>query len=101
MVAVLGDWRLRMEDLLDFLLGHPVVFFYIFLGISVILYSCFAERMSFEGDVAVRPEERKTYQATPRMRLYGIALGMLPLLYGLYHLLYPLVIKSSGGRVPH
>jgi hypothetical protein len=34
--------------------------------------------------VAVKPEERKLYEATPKMRKYGIALGMLPLLYGLY-----------------
>jgi hypothetical protein len=34
--------------------------------------------------VAVKPEERKLYEATPKMRKYGIALAMLPLLSGLY-----------------
>jgi len=54
------------------------------LGIGLILCSCFAKRISFEGDVAVKVEERKLYEATPKMRKYGIALGMVPLLYGLY-----------------
>jgi hypothetical protein len=58
--------------------------FCILLGIGLILYSCFAKRISLEGDVAVKPEERKLYEATPKMRKYGIALGMLPLLDGLY-----------------
>jgi hypothetical protein len=47
--------------------------------------------MSFEGDVAVWPEEKKTYKANPEMRKYGIALGMFPLLYGLYMVLSPLL----------
>jgi hypothetical protein len=58
------------------------------LGIGLVLYSCFAKRMSFEGDVAVLPEERETHEATPEMRKYGFALGMIPLLYGLYLLLF-------------
>ncbi len=88
-----------MEDLLDVLLGHPAILFYIVSGVLVILYSCFAKRMSFQGDFSSwRPEERKTYEATPQMRLYGIALGMLPLLYGLYQLLFPVIIKSRGGH---
>jgi hypothetical protein len=46
--------------------------------------------MSFQGDFpSWKPEERKTYKATPEMRLYGVALGMLPLLYELYLLLFP------------
>ena len=86
-----------MENLLDVLLGNPIVLFYIVSGILVILYSCFAKRLSFQGDFPWRPEERKTHEATPRMRLYGIALGMLPLLYGLYHLLCPVIMKSGGA----
>lgn len=77
-----------MNTLLDFVLLHPVVLFYICSGVAVILYSCFAKRMSFQGDFPYRPEERKSYEATPRMRLYGITLGALPLLYGLYLLLF-------------
>lgn len=79
-----------MSASIDFVLRHPVVLFDISSGIVVILYSCFAKRMSFQGDFPLSPEERKTYRATPRMRLYGISLGMLPLLYGLYLLLSPL-----------
>ncbi len=83
-----------MDAFIDFVLGNQAELFCILLGIGLILYSCFAKRMSFEGDVAVRPEERKLYEATPKMRKYGIALGMLPLLYGLYLLLSPLVAKQ-------
>jgi hypothetical protein len=83
-----------MDAFIDFVLGNRAELFCIVLGIGLILYSCFAKRMSFEGDVAVRPEERKLYEATPKMRKYGIALGMLPLLYGLYLLLSPLVAKQ-------
>jgi hypothetical protein len=83
-----------MDALIDFVLQNPAVLFYITSGIVVILYSSFAKRMSFHGDFASWPEERKTYKATPRMRLYGIALGMMPLLYGLYLVLYPLLKNS-------
>jgi hypothetical protein len=90
-----------MEASIDFVFGHLAELFCITLGIGLILYSCLARRISFEGDVAVRPEERKLHEVTPKMRIYGFALGMLPLLYGLYQLLYPLATKGSGGRVPH
>jgi hypothetical protein len=76
-----------MNTFIDFVLGNLAGLFCILLGIGLILYSCFARRISFEGDVAVRPEERKLYDATPKMRIYGIALGLLPLLYGLHSLL--------------
>ena len=82
-----------MDELIDFVLRHPVVLFYIILGTGMVLYSCFAKRMSFQGDFAWRPDERQTYEATPRMRIYGIALGTLPLLYGLYLLLHPMIGK--------
>ncbi|HZL53189.1 MAG TPA: hypothetical protein VFC37_19830 [Terracidiphilus sp.] len=85
-----------MNAFIDFAFGHRIEFFYIILGIGVILYSCFAKRMSFEGDFAVRPEERQTYKATPEMRKYGISLGMLPLIYGLYELLSSLVANGGG-----
>ena len=79
-----------MNALLDTVLLHPVILFYIFSGVAVILYSCFAKRMSFQGDFpSWRPEERKIYKATPEMRFYGVAVGALPLLYGLYLLLFP------------
>lgn len=74
-----------MEALIDFVLGQIPALLLIALGIGLILYACFAKRMSFEGDVAVRQEERKTYEATPEMRRYGICLGMFPLLFGLYY----------------
>jgi hypothetical protein len=54
----------------------------------MVLYSCFARHMTFEGDFPVRPEERKRYRPTPAMRKYGVSIGMLPLLYGLYLLLF-------------
>ena len=82
-----------MDALIDFVLQHPVVLFYIVVGIAVILYSCFAKRMSFQGDFPLMPDERQTYEATPRMRIYGIALGILPLLYGLYLLLHRMIGK--------
>jgi hypothetical protein len=87
MVAVRGNGRSTMNAFIDFVLGNLAGLFCILLGIGLILYSCFARRISFEGDVAVRPEERKLYDATPKMRIYGIALGLLPLLYGLHLLL--------------
>lgn len=82
-----GVRRPEMDALIDFVLGHVTGLFSLTLGLGVVLYSCFAKHMSFEGDVAVRPEERKIYEATPEMRKYGIAIGMFPLLYGLYLLL--------------
>jgi hypothetical protein len=79
-----------ISALIDVLLREPAVIFYILSGIAVILYSCFAKRMSFQGDFPTwRPEEIKTYEATPKMRLYGIVLGALPLLYVLYLLFFP------------
>jgi hypothetical protein len=82
-----------MNVLIDFVLGHLGEMFNIALGIGVILYACFAKRFYFEGDVAVQPEDRQFYEATPKMRIYGIALGMLPLLYGLYSLVSPLIAQ--------
>jgi len=76
-----------MNPLIDSVVGHLVALFYIALGIGLILYACLAKRFFFEGDVAVKPEDRQFYEATPKMRIYGFVLGMLPLLYGLYHLL--------------
>ena len=76
-----------MDSVIDFVLRHPIVLFYIVLGIGLILYSCFAKRMSFQGEFPLKPEEKETYEATPRMRIYGVALGILPLLYGLYLIL--------------
>lgn len=90
-----------MDALIDFVLRHRIELFYIVLGIGVILYSCFVKRMSFEGNFPVRPEERKLFEATPEMRKYGIAIGMLPLLYGLYLVLYPMILKSRGVHAPH
>ena len=83
-----------MNALIDYVLGHLAELFYVILGTGLILYSCFAKRMSFEGDIAVRQEERKTYVATPEMRKYGICIGMAPLLYGLYLLLSPIIAKK-------
>ncbi len=57
-----------MDALIDFVLGHMAPIFLVALGIGTILYACFAKRMAFEGDVAVRQEERKTYEATPEVR---------------------------------
>lgn len=92
--------RDAMNAFIDFVFGYQIELFYIILGIAVILYSSFAKRMSFEGDVAVRPEDRRTYRATPEMRKYGIFLGILPLIYGLYELVTSLII-NGGGRHPH
>jgi hypothetical protein len=89
MIVERGNGRSAMDALIDFVLGNLAGVFCILLGIGLIIYSSFVKRISFEGDVAVRPEERKLYEATSRMRKYGIALGLLPLLYGLYLLLYP------------
>jgi hypothetical protein len=88
-----------MDALIDFVFGHLAELFYITLGIGLILYSCIAKRFTFEGDVAVRPEDRKFYTATPAMRKYGIAIGMLPLLYGLYSFLYPLIMNKYGSKL--
>ena len=47
-----------MDAVIDYIRGHLEEFFYITLGMTVILYSCFAKRMSFEGDVAGRKGKR-------------------------------------------
>jgi len=73
-----------VERFIDFVIKHLAAIFYLSLGIGLLLYSCFAKRMSFEGDFPVLPKERKTYKATPEMRKYGIAISLFPLLYGLY-----------------
>jgi hypothetical protein len=77
-----------MDALIDFVLRHLAALLYFITGMGVVLYSCFAKRMSFEGDFPWWPEERKTYKATPEMRKYGVFLGMFPLLYGLYLLIF-------------
>lgn len=81
-----------MDTLIDFVSLHLGELFYIGLGIGVILYSCFTRRFTFEGDIAVKSEDRQFYEATPEMRIYGIVLGMLPLQYGLYSLVSPLIV---------
>ena len=53
--------------------------------------------MSFQGDFPLRPEERGTYEAAPGNAQIWIAIGILPLLYGLYLLLYPLIVKGGVG----
>ena len=88
-----------MNAFINFVFGHLAEFFYIAMGIAVILYSCFAKRMSFEGDVAVRPEEKQTYEVTPEMRKYAICIGVFPLLYGIYALLSSLARNSGGGHI--
>jgi len=90
-----------LNALIDFVYWYRIEFFYILMGIALILYSCFAKRMSFEGDFPTWPEERKTYEATPEMRKYGICLGMFPLLYGLYELLSSLVPNGGGMNIHH
>jgi hypothetical protein len=76
-----------MDALIDFVLGHLAGFFFLILGIGCVLYSCFSKRISFQGDFPLRPEERKTYEATSRIRRRAIAISILPLVYGLYLLL--------------
>ena len=82
-----------MNTLINFVFVHPGELFCIGLGIGVILYSCLTRRFTFEGDVAVKLEDRRFYEATPEKRIYGVFLGMLPLLYGLYSLIYPLIVQ--------
>lgn len=77
-----------MDALIRFILGHLAALFYFGLGGAVVLYSSLAKHMTFEGDVAIRPKERKRYKSTPEMRKYGVSLGLVPLLYGLYLLLF-------------
>jgi hypothetical protein len=80
MVIVRGNGRSGMDALIDFVIGKLAELLCILLGIGLILYSCFAKRLSLRETRLSGPEERKVYEATPRMRKYGIALGMLPLL---------------------
>jgi hypothetical protein len=82
-----------MGTLSAFVSLHLGELFCMGLGIGVILYSCLTKRFTFEGDVSVRSEDRQFYEATPEMRIYGVVLGMLPLLYGLYSLLFPLIVQ--------
>jgi len=55
--------------------------------------------MSFQGDIAVLPKEKKTYEATPEMRKYGVALGVIPFLYGLYLLLFHERRRGGSERI--
>ncbi len=50
-----------MDRVIDFTIANWTSVFYVPLGLGLLAYSCFAKRVSFEGDVTVRPEERKTY----------------------------------------
>ena len=76
-----------MDSVIDFLIANYGAVFLVLLGVGLLAYSCFAKRMSFEGDVAVKPEDRETYVATPEMRKYGIFLSLLPLCYGIFALI--------------
>jgi len=53
-------------------------------GIWLILYSSFARRMTFEGEVAVKPEDRVFYNPTREMRLTGATIGVFVVLWGFY-----------------
>jgi len=75
-----------MDTLIDFVFHRLGELFCIGLGIGLILYSCLVGRFTFEGDVAVKSEDRQFYEATPEMRVCGVLLGMLLLRYGLYSL---------------
>jgi hypothetical protein len=78
-----------MTYLYYYFFAHMGELFSCGIGLGVVLYSCFAKRFHFEGDVAVRRKDRRLYEATPKMRLYGIGIGAVCLIYGLYHLVFP------------
>lgn len=80
-----------MYSVIDFLIANYGAVFLLLLGLGLLAYSCFAKRIYFEGDVAVKPEDRETYFATPAMRKYGIFLSLLPLCYGIFELISALI----------
>jgi hypothetical protein len=79
------DW------LIDFAAANLIGVGFVLLGLGSVAYSCFAKRISFQGDFPLTREERKTYKATPAVRKRAILISLLPLLYGLFLLLYPLI----------
>lgn len=90
---VIGPTMDTLDTLIDFVVRTPAVLIYIGMGIWGILYSRFAKRMSFEGDIPTDWKKRKTYKATPKMRLYGVCLSALPLVCGLYYITRALLRK--------
>ena len=74
------------QFLLNAVSYHPAALGEIGLGVFAILYASFAKRISFQGDFpSWNPEEEfLSYKPTRNMRLYGISLGMISVLFGLY-----------------
>lgn len=74
------------QFLLNAVSYHPAALGEIGLGVFIILYACLAKRISFQGDFpSWNPEDEfPSYKPTRNIRLYGISLGMISVLFGLY-----------------
>jgi hypothetical protein len=48
-----------------------------------VLYACLAKQISFQGDFPLTKDERKTYPATPAVRMRALVISLLPLAYGI------------------
>lgn len=73
-----------VDRLINFAYWHGGELFTILVGIWLILYGCFARRMTFEGEVAVSPEDRVYYKPTREMRLLAVIVGASVVLWGLW-----------------
>ena len=78
-----------MDWLIEFAVAHFAGIAFVALGIGCLVYSCFARRISFQGDFPRTREERRTYEATPAVRKRAILISLLPLFHGLFLLFYP------------
>jgi hypothetical protein len=79
-----------MTKLIPFARLHFASLIFIALGLGGMIYACFAKRISFEGDFPLTREEREnaTYVATPAIRRRVFVISLLPLLFGIFLLLY-------------
>jgi len=68
--------------MIEFIEANLLSFALFCFGCWGVPYALFAKRFSFQGDFPLAPEERRTYEATPKLRWYAFVITVVPLIYG-------------------
>ena len=78
-----------LNEILKFVSSHFTGCVFTAFGIWAILYSCFAKRLSFQGDVGLAPKYMKTYRATPSVRRRALIMSIPALAFGTFEVVLP------------
>jgi hypothetical protein len=89
MVATEEEKMFYKQEFVKYCFSHAGGIFFVMLGVGGMLYSLLAKKISFQGDFPLTKEERKTYSATPEVRVRAFVISLLPLAYGIKLLLFP------------